>query len=519
MKRGLKYVLFMIFFMGIFAPHTRAQDPNWTLNPSDFEYSMTFTAFLSVDHQTLIAPTDKVAAFINGEVRGVSNVQFVPSANKYLTYLTVYANTNNETINFEIYDSVTDVVISVDQTHLFNIDGNVGGVFQSYSIAQPALNNQADILTFEFKDVTTLEETISSNAIAIMLAENTEVNALVPVFSLSANSKVFVNGVEQVSGTTAQDFTNPILYTVLSEDESEINVYEVSVTFKDSSNTDPTVTITSPSSLNFNATPIILEVAFSKVVSDFEITDFNLNNAIISSFSTADQTLYQVELIPTKQGVFSLEMPSNAVLDVYGNPNEASNILEVNYDVNRPIITEINIEEDTSSWWFHVVFNEPVTNVDVSDFELLGMGASDLMITSLSALSETTYRVNVSNGASQEGLVSLNLKTDTDIRDMAGNTVVVSTFQSFFISDTLANLELQLQSQFILYPNPVEHVLQIKSHSNAIINAEIYTLDHKKVMRIMTNNNSIDVHALQKGIYFIVLEQENYRQVFKFIKF
>ena len=102
MKRGLKYVLFMIFFMGIFAPHTHAQDPNWTLNPSDFEYSMTFTAFLSVNHQTLIAPTDKVAAFINGEVRGVSNVQFVPSANKYLTYLTVYANTNNETINFEI---------------------------------------------------------------------------------------------------------------------------------------------------------------------------------------------------------------------------------------------------------------------------------------------------------------------------------------------------------------------------------------------------------------------------------
>ena len=133
-------------------------------------------------------------------------------------------------------------------------------------------------------------------------------------------------------------------------------------------------------------------------------------------------------------------------------------------------------------------------------------------------MSETTYRVNVSGSAPQEGLVSLDLKTDTDIRDIAGNLVGVSAFQSFFISDTLADQELHLQSQFILYPNPVENVLQIKSHSSAIINAEIYTLDHKKVMRIKTTNHTIDVHALQKGFYFMALEQENYRQVFKVVK-
>jgi len=517
MKKGFKSIYFLIVFVGVFFQNSHAQDPNWTLNASDFQYSMTFTAFLSLENETLTSQNDKVAAFVNGEVRGVSQVQYVPSANKYLTYLTVYANTNSETINFKIYDSSANTVVATIKTHVFSIDGNVGGISQSYSIANPELSDQAIMLSFEFKDITSVEEELLANTIGVMLPENTEVSALIAVFTSSTNSKVLVNGLQQTSGLSSQDFNSPIHYIVLSEDETNFVDYEVTVTFQDSSNTDPTVTISSSTGLHFSTTPVTLDVVFSKVVSDFETSDFSTENAIVSSLSTLDNRTYQVELVPITQGSFSLEIPSNSLLDTFGNPNEASNKLDLEYDAVRPIISEVNIEEDSNSWWFTVTFNELVTNVDSSDFELTGMASTGLVIAEVSSLSENQYRINVSNVSLQEGVVSLSIQNDNNIKDVAGNSVVFTSYDAFFITNTLSYSDVFLQEKLTVYPNPVETVLNIKSVSSSTIKAEIYSIDHKKILS-KTAKNQIDVRTLSKGIYFIKLQQDHRTQFFKFIK-
>lgn len=72
-----------------------AKDVSWSVNPSDFEYNMNITAQYSYDNEDINLSTqvrDKIAAYINGELRGVGNIEFVPELNKYVAFINVYSN-------------------------------------------------------------------------------------------------------------------------------------------------------------------------------------------------------------------------------------------------------------------------------------------------------------------------------------------------------------------------------------------------------------------------------------------
>ena len=52
----------------------KAQVPDdWTVNPSNYEHFMTFTAVLKVNIVEVQNTSNVIAAFHNGEVRGISN--------------------------------------------------------------------------------------------------------------------------------------------------------------------------------------------------------------------------------------------------------------------------------------------------------------------------------------------------------------------------------------------------------------------------------------------------------------
>ncbi|HRK29212.1 MAG TPA: T9SS type A sorting domain-containing protein [Chitinophagales bacterium] len=87
--------------------------PVWEVNPFAFEYSMNIVTELDVNpdpNLTTISDDvfDKVAAFVNGQIRGVANVErvFTNSGWRYLAFLDVYSNTPfGETITFRIWDA------------------------------------------------------------------------------------------------------------------------------------------------------------------------------------------------------------------------------------------------------------------------------------------------------------------------------------------------------------------------------------------------------------------------------
>lgn len=206
-----------------------AQAPSWTVKENDYQYTMTFVAKLNVDGKRLTNAKDKVAAFVGSICRGVSGVTYVTSEKSYYAFLTVFSNQQGETITFKLYDSAADKTITVSKSIVFVVNEHKGNLFQSYSIAEPALNHLSDILSFNFMNITSLSSIINSGSVKVNISESYPLINLKPVFTLSKGANLFKNRVIQKSGEITDNFSSPVTYEVLSEDESSLNSYTVNV--------------------------------------------------------------------------------------------------------------------------------------------------------------------------------------------------------------------------------------------------------------------------------------------------
>jgi hypothetical protein len=92
-------------------------------------------------------------------------------------------------------------------------------------------SSEKSIMAFSFANPAATG-TIDENAKTIALTEpyGTDVTALVATFTTTGTT-VEVNSVVQVSGTTQNDFTNPVIYTVIAQDGSTV-AYTVTVTIR-----------------------------------------------------------------------------------------------------------------------------------------------------------------------------------------------------------------------------------------------------------------------------------------------
>jgi hypothetical protein len=420
----------IFLFLCLNTLNIKAQDPNWSVNTASYQYSMTFTSFLNSNGTTLSSTDDRVAAFVNDEIRGVANVVYVASVNKYVAYLSVYANTDNESISFKMYDSVNDVVIDVDKTQNFVIDGNVGGVFQSYSIANPALSNEAVLNSFLFSGITNESQTIVNNKINIVVPLGTAITNLVPDFSLSDGARFFVENVKQISGVTEQDFTNPMLYKIVSEDESKLLEYEVHVTLGNVNTEIPELVLLSDETSFVKQVPLIVNLKTNVAIYGLKKESISLSNAIVLSINKLDEFNYSLQIVPIQQGLFSIEIFENSVLNNENAGNLISNKLFYTYDLISPYVLSIKrekpINEITNSHTleFTVIFNEAVENVTASVFETISN-------TTINVTKETDakYKVTIAAVNNYLGVVSLNIKSINDIKDKAGNVLINSTIK------------------------------------------------------------------------------------------
>lgn len=224
-----KIALFFISLLA-FSSSLLSQAPSWKVNEADYQHTMTFVAKLNMDGIQLVGPNDLVGAFAGTTCRGVSKLTYVPSAKSYYAYLTVFSNTPGEVITFNLYNSANNKIVKVSKTIKFVSNQHLGNLFQSYSIAEPALNDKADILTFDFLNIKSISSTVSPGAVKITISESFPLNSLTPVFTLSKGANLLKNRIIQSTGSIAMSFTAAVNYEVLSEDESTLTSYIVNVT-------------------------------------------------------------------------------------------------------------------------------------------------------------------------------------------------------------------------------------------------------------------------------------------------
>lgn len=116
----------------------------------------------------------------------------------------------------------------------YTITAEDGSTTQDWLVnVSVAPNTETDITAFSFPEQSgpaTIDAV--NHKVEIEVAFDADISALVPTFTLSAGATVAVGTATQVSGTTANDFSSLVTYTVTAEDGSTMQDWTVTVTME-----------------------------------------------------------------------------------------------------------------------------------------------------------------------------------------------------------------------------------------------------------------------------------------------
>lgn len=410
-----------------------AQNPNWSINRADFEFQMQFTAVLKVDGAVLTNPNDQVGVFVDNELRGFGNVTFDSEDQKYVSFFTAYANTIGETLSFKIFNSTKDSVVDALQTQTFIIDERVGGVFQSLVLSNTTLNNEAELLTFDFQGITANSNIKNGSNFDIVVPSGTDLTSLTPVFSVSSGAIAFINFVKQTSASATVDFTSLVTYQVLSEDEKVLKEYTINVSVENSSG-NPTVLISSPEGSVTNKKQFQITISFSEAVTGFSVEDFQISNGVITNLTTTTAATYSALITNINQGNTTISILPNAVLNASAIGNLSSNTFTILFDNENPVLQ--SQEHSSTNQYFDITFSEAVENVSIEDFVLLGKSSSLYSLNTIQKISDVIYRISYSGLSVSNNNLFLQIKSTSNIIDFANNAIVTQEKETYFLNNT-----------------------------------------------------------------------------------
>ncbi|MDA3891981.1 MAG: T9SS type A sorting domain-containing protein [Salinivirgaceae bacterium] len=118
-----------------------ANPEGWSVNSSEFEYSLTITGVVKINNSELSAENDIVAAFVNGECRGVANATYVDAYQKYYFFLTVFSSEySGEEVILKYYNKTQDSIFVGFDALAFKDGDNLGTASEPYIIQKGAVN-------------------------------------------------------------------------------------------------------------------------------------------------------------------------------------------------------------------------------------------------------------------------------------------------------------------------------------------------------------------------------------------
>ncbi|MFB6342253.1 T9SS type A sorting domain-containing protein [Saccharicrinis sp. FJH62] len=123
-----------------------AQD-EWTVNPANFQNTMTITCMARYDW-AVVNDSVTIAAFVEGECRGVKESVYIPEVNKHEVFLMVYSNTQNEKVNFKVYFKKMNQTVDIMDTVVFTSNAIIGN-YNSPKIWRTETNLAVESINFE----------------------------------------------------------------------------------------------------------------------------------------------------------------------------------------------------------------------------------------------------------------------------------------------------------------------------------------------------------------------------------
>ena len=223
-------------------------------------------------------------------------------------------------INGILQTSPQALAIDYSNPVLVSVISENGRTFKNYSITLDARSSDADLTAFNIpgEQVAATNMDAVNHTIGIWVKNSTDLTMLAPAYVVSPDAKVFVNNVTQWNSITANNFTTPLIYKVVSEDESISVDWTVTIARDEAK---PVITLA-------GVTPVT--VAYGSVFTDpgataMDNVDGNITSKIVTTGSVNTTAIGSYALTYT-------------VTDIAGNTAVAIRTVVV-ADQDKPVIT------------------------------------------------------------------------------------------------------------------------------------------------------------------------------------
>lgn len=104
----------------------RKTPPNFSFDPSQFAKSMSVIGQLRINGTISVNEEDLLLAYINDSLRGVANLQYVATYDRYMAFLDVYSN-HADSIHFKVWNATKGELHDRVTPSLFFVDNNLIG--------------------------------------------------------------------------------------------------------------------------------------------------------------------------------------------------------------------------------------------------------------------------------------------------------------------------------------------------------------------------------------------------------
>ena len=274
---------------------------------------------------------------------------------------------------------------------------------------------------------------IGTNSIGVTVPYGTNPNGLVPTFTISGTS-ININGTNQASGTTANDFTSAITYSVVAAD-STTKTYTVTVTVAASPAKDITAfsILGQAGTIDTNSISVTIPYGTNPhgLIATFTISgaSVNINGANqVSATTTNDFTTAKTYTVVAADGSTNAYTVTVTIAASPAKDITAFSILGQNGTIGTDTIT-VKFPSGTGVSSLVPTFTISGTSVNIG-------GANQVSATTVNDFtSAKTYTVVAANGTTKNYTVSVNVLADIVWRDLASSAdgvklVSVSTLSS-----------------------------------------------------------------------------------------
>ncbi|MEL6560203.1 MAG: T9SS type A sorting domain-containing protein [Bacteroidota bacterium] len=192
-----------------------SQAPDWSVDPAGFENTMTVKGVVKIDHIEIDSDGGLLAAFVAGECRGVNSLIYNATTDRYFAFFLIYGSSGEE-VTFKYYDHNSGVVLDLLNSYVFEVDGEAGSFSNPFLLKN--VDGEASLNSFSFDDTNSSHTVIDGNNVKVYVPENEDLSTLNAYFNISEGATAYVNSTIQESGNSPNDFTNELVYTIVSSD-------------------------------------------------------------------------------------------------------------------------------------------------------------------------------------------------------------------------------------------------------------------------------------------------------------